>query len=90
MSTLEQQIEQKQLELNRLKQKQEKAETRKKIIVGAMILKECQTNANLARIVNDLINRSKITEKDKKLLESTIKELENVYQQPIQTNTNQG
>lgn len=75
MATLEQQIQSKLDELNALKEKQKKLENQQKIIVGSIILKECEKNDNLALTVLQVI-KNNASERDLKKLDKTIQQLE--------------
>jgi hypothetical protein len=93
MATLEQQIAQKQDELNRLKEKAQKQENAQKIVLGGMLLSVARKNNDVARMVLDMINKEVNRDTDKKRLESVVNELQIVanQSQPIQTqNFNQG
>lgn len=93
MATLEQQIAQKQDELNRLKEKAQKQENAQKIILGGMLLSVARKNNDVARMVLDMINKEVNRDTDKKRLESVVNELQIVanQSQPMQTqNFNQG
>lgn len=93
MATLEQQIAQKQDELNRLKEKAQKQENAQKIVLGGMLLSVARKNNDMARMVLDMINKEVNRDTDKKRLESVVNELQIVanQSQPIQTkNFNQG
>lgn len=93
MATLEQQIAQKQDELNRLKEKAQKKENAQKIVLGGMLLSVARKNNDVARMVLDMINKEVNRDTDKKRLESVVNELQIVanQSQPIQTqNFNQG
>lgn len=74
MATLEQQIQAKLDELNALKEKQRKLDNQQKIIVGALVLKECENNTNFANQILNIINNS-ASDRDKKKLESLISDL---------------
>lgn len=74
MATLEQQIQAKLNELNALKEKQRKAENQQKIIVGALVLKSCENNTNIAYQLLNIINNT-ASDRDKKKLESLISDL---------------
>lgn len=74
MATLEQQIQAKLDELNALKEKQRKLDNQQKIVVGALVLKECETNSNFANQILNIINNS-ASDRDKKKLESLISDL---------------
>lgn len=71
--TLEQQIQSKIDELNYLREKQRKLENQKKIIVGSLVIKECENNPDFAEQVLDII--AKASDRDKKKLESLTTEL---------------
>lgn len=93
MATLEQQIAQKQDELNRLKEKAQKQENAQKIVLGGMLLSVARKNNDVARMVLDMISKEVNRDTDKKRLESVVNELQIVanQSQPIQTqNFNQG
>lgn len=75
MATIEQQIQAKLDELNALKEKQRKLENQQKIIVGSIILKECEKNDNLALTVLQVI-KNNASERDLKKLDKTIQQLE--------------
>ena len=93
MATLEQQIAQKQDELNRLNEKAQKQENAQKIVLGGMLLSVARKNNDVARMVLDMINKEVNRDTDKKRLESVVNELQIVanQSQPIQTqNFNQG
>lgn len=87
MATLEQQIAQKQDELNRLKEKAQKQENAQKIVLGGMLLSVARKNNDVARMVLDMINKEVNRDTDKKRLESVVNELQIVanQSQPIQT-----
>ena len=78
MATLEQQIAQKQDELNRLKEKAQKQENAQKIVLGGMLLSVARKNNDVARMVLDMINKEVNRDTDKKRLESVIIELQEV------------
>lgn len=93
MATLEQQIAQKQDELNRLKEKAQKQENAQKIVLGGMLLSVARKNNDVARMVLDMINKEVNRDTDKKRLESVVNELQIVanQSQPMQTqNFNKG
>lgn len=74
MATLEQQIQAKLDELNALKEKQRKLDNQQKIIVGALVLKECENNKDFANKLLSIINNN-ASDRDKKKLESLISDL---------------
>jgi len=76
MATLEQQIAQKQDELNRLKEKAQKQENAQKIVLGGMLLSVARKNNDVARMVLDMINKEVNRDTDKKRLESVVNELQ--------------
>ena len=78
MATLEQQIAQKQDELNRLKEKAQKQENAQKIVLGGMLLSVARKNNDVARMVLDMISKEVNRDTDKKRLESVIIELQEV------------
>ena len=92
MATLEQQIAQKQDELNRLKEKAQKQENAQKIVLGGMLLSVARKNNDVARMVLDMINKEVNRDTDKKRLESVVNELQGLVnqsqpqQQPITNN----
>lgn len=74
MATLEQQIQAKLDELNALKEKQRKAENQQKIIIGSLVLKECENNKDFANKILSIINNN-ASDRDNKKLESLISDL---------------
>lgn len=81
MATLEQQIAQKQDELNRLKEKAQKQENAQKIVLGGMLLSVARKNNDVARMVLDMINKEVNRDTDKKRLESVVNELQGLVNQ---------
>lgn len=71
--TLEQQIQAKIDELNYLREKQRKLENQKKIIIGSLVIKECENNPDFAEQVLAII--AKASDRDKKKLENLITDL---------------
>ena len=63
MSSLEQKIQAKLDELNKLKEKQRKKDNQQKIILGALVMKECEKNSNFSKQILDIINSA--TDRDK-------------------------
>lgn len=87
MATLEQQIQAKLDELNALKEKQRKKENQEKIIVGALVLKACESSAGACDFLLNLIEQA--SDRDKKKLDGVVnrvkKQMEdNVYFDDIQ------
>ena len=80
MATLEQQIAQKQDELNRLKEKAQKQENAQKIVLGGMLLSVARKNNDVARMVLDMINKEINRDTDKKRLSTVIDELKLLVQ----------
>lgn len=85
--TLEQQIQAKLDELNALKEKQRKAENQQKIIVGALVLKACETDAKACDFLLNLIDKA--SDRDKKKLADVVKRVktqmeDNAYFDDIQ------
>lgn len=89
MATLEQQIAQKQDELNRLKEKAKTLENGQKIVLGGMVLAVARKNPQFARQLLSMINSEVNRDTDKKRLENIIDELKGLVndnqQQPQQT-----
>lgn len=81
MATLEQQIAQKQDELNRLKEKAQKQENAQKIVLGGMLLSVARKNNDVARMVLDMISKEVNRDTDKKRLESVVSELQGLVNQ---------
>lgn len=71
MASLEQKIQAKMDELNALKEKQRKKENQEKIIIGALAIKEAQTNPEFARSLMSII--SKASERDRKKIDALTK-----------------
>ena len=87
MATLEQQIAQKQDELNRLKEKAKTLENGQKIVLGGMVLSVARKNPQFARKLLAMIGSEINRDSDKKRLENIIDELQGVVnnnQQPPQ------
>lgn len=87
MATLEQQIAQKQDELNRLKEKAKTLENGQKIVLGGMVLSVARKNPQFARQLLAMIGSEINRDTDKKRLENIIDELQGVVnnnQQPPQ------
>lgn len=80
MATLEQQIQAKIDELNALKEKQRKKDNQQKIIIGALVLKECGNNPAFASQLLGIINKA--SDRDKKKLETLATELAKTAKQP--------
>ncbi len=53
----------------RQKQQQQKHDTRKKILIGAAVLKEIQLSPNFQEVINEILNRNVTKKIDRKLLE---------------------
>jgi len=89
MATLEQQIAQKQDELNRLKEKARTQENGQKIVLGGMVLSVARKNPQFARQLLGMISTEINRDTDKKRLENIIDELKSLVndsnQQPPQT-----
>lgn len=75
MTTIEQQIAQKQDELNRLKEKAKKQENGQKIVLGAMVLSVARKNPDFAQNLLIMIEKEINRDADKKRLDSIINEL---------------
>lgn len=71
MASLEQKIQAKMDELNALKEKQRKKENQEKIIIGALVIKEAQTNPEFAKHLMSII--SKASERDRKKIDAVTK-----------------
>lgn len=71
MASLEQKIQAKMDELNALKEKQRKKENQEKIIIGALVIKEAQTNPEFAKQLLSII--SKASERDRKKVDAVTK-----------------
>lgn len=88
MATLEQQIAQKQDELNRLKEKAKTLENGQKVVLGGMVLSVARKNPQFARQLLTMIGSEINRDSDKKRLENIIDELQGVVnnnnQQPPQ------
>ena len=87
MATLEQQIAQKQDELNRLKEKAKTLENGQKIVLGGMVLSVARKNPQFARQLLAMIGSEINRDSDNKRLENIIDELQGVVnnnQQPPQ------
>lgn len=80
MSTLEQKIQAKLDELNKLKEKQRKKDNQQKIILGALVMKECENNSNFSKQILDIINSA--TDRDKNRLQSFVDKLDATKQEP--------
>lgn len=80
MATLEQQIEQKKDELNRLKEKKRSIENGEKIIIGGMILSMSRKNPKMAQNVLSWIASEINRDTDKKRLENIISELKQIVE----------
>ena len=78
MVTLEQQIAQKQDELNRLKEKARKQENGQKVVLGGMVLSIARKDINFARQLLGMINTKINRDTDKKRLENIINELKDL------------
>jgi hypothetical protein len=78
MATLEQQIAQKQDELNRLKEKAKTLENGQKIVLGGMVLSVARKNPQFARQLLGMISIEINRDTDKKRLENIIEELKAV------------
>ncbi len=78
MATLEQQIAQKQDELNRLKEKAKTLENGQKIVLGGMVLSVARKNPQFARQLLSMIGSEINRDTDKKRLENIIDELKAV------------
>ena len=78
MATLEQQIAQKQEELNRLKEKAKTLENGQKIVLGGMVLSVARKNPQFARQLLNMIGNEINRDTDKKRLENIIDELKGI------------
>jgi uncharacterized coiled-coil protein SlyX len=78
MATLEQQIAQKQDELNRLKEKAKSMENGQKVVLGGMVLSVARKSPQFARQLLAMINTEVNRDTDKKRLENIINELKGV------------
>lgn len=78
MATLEQQIAQKQDELNRLKEKAKTLENGQKIVLGGMVLSVARKNPQFARQLINMIGNEINRDTDKKRLENIIDELKGI------------
>ena len=78
MATLEQQIAQKQDELNRLKEKARTQENGQKIVLGGMVLSVARKNPQFARQLLGMISTEINRDTDKKRLENIIDELKSL------------
>lgn len=85
MSKLEQKIQAKLDELNKLKEKQRKKDNQQKIILGALVMKECEKNSNFSKQVLDIINSA--TDRDKNRLQSFVDKLDTTKQEQKTVNT---
>lgn len=87
MATIEQQIQAKQDELNRLKEKAKTLENGQKIVLGGMVLSVARKNPQFAKQLLSMIGSEINRDSDKKRLENIIDELQGVVnnnQQPPQ------
>lgn len=82
---LEQKIQAKLDELNKLKEKQRKKDNQQKIILGALVMKECEKNNNFSKQVLDIINSA--TDRDKNRLQSFVDKLDTTKQEQKTVNT---
>lgn len=91
MATLEQQIQQKQNELNRLKEKAQKESNAQKVVIGGMCLAVAKKDKIFAQKLLSMIETEVNRDSDKKRLSSIIDELKKMVveqtQSPVQ---NQG
>ena len=78
MANLEQQIAQKQDELNRLKEKAKTLENGQKIVLGGMVLSVARKNPQFARQLLNMIGNEINRDTDKKRLENIIDELKGI------------
>ena len=78
MATLEQQIAQKQDELNRLKEKAKTLENGQKIVLGGMVLSVARKNPQFAIQLLNMIGNEINRDTDKKRLENIIDELKGI------------
>ena len=85
MSSLEQKIQAKLDELNKLKEKQLIRDNQQKIILGALVMKECEKNSNFSKQILDIINSA--TDRDKNRLQSFVDKLDTTKQEPKTVNT---
>ena len=80
MATLEQQIAQKQDELNRLKEKAKTLENGQKIVLGGMVLSVARKDKNFANQLLAMMKTEINRDTDKKRLENVISELKKVVE----------
>ena len=78
MATLEQQIAQKQDELNRLKEKAKTLENGQKIVLGGMVLSVARKNPQFAKQLLNMVGNEINRDTDKKRLENIIDELKGI------------
>ena len=82
---MEQKLQAKSFELNDLKYKQRKEDNQQKIILGALVMKECEKNSNFSKQILDIINSA--TDRDKNRLQSFVDKLDTTKQEPKTVNT---
>ncbi|CAM4146847.1 hypothetical protein [Paracoccus yeei] len=74
--TIDQQIAEAQAKLNRLRMRQKASETRRKIIVGAIVTTEALKDPKIARWMAATLRRNATREVDQKEIEGLLAELD--------------
>jgi len=83
--TIDQQIAETQAKLARLKQKQKASETRRKIIVGSVVISSAIKDPEKARALAALLRRTVTRDVDKKEIIDLLKELDTAATQAKHT-----